>query len=93
MAVPTNLATAPSGPNTWLISPGVASTLEPCANGYLVASVRVNGSTTCACQVLLISASDGSTIIEKVCVSGRTSSGRSALFWLSLIPVSICSST
>jgi len=93
IVVPTNLATTPSGPNTWPISAGVAWIWADGANGYLAASVFRNGSTTWACHVLLISDSEGSTIIANVCTSGRTSSGRSICFCVSVIPVSICSST
>ncbi len=43
MVVPANLAIAPSGPNTWPISAALASILASDANGYLVASVCMNG--------------------------------------------------
>ncbi len=78
--VVTNLATAPSGPKNWAISALLASTREPGVNGYLAAKVRWKGSTTCAIQVLFNSDSLGWTIMAKVCIRGRTSSGRSACF-------------
>ena len=88
-----NLATVPSGPNTLAISPGPASILEAGSNGYLAASARWNGSCTCATQTRFTSVSVGATITVKACISGRTSSGRSVVRAVSVMPTSICSST
>src|SRR5574343_2107780 len=62
MADSTYFDIAPSGPNIGAISVGDASMLDLAANGYLIANLRLNGSNTCASQVLFSSSEAGLTI-------------------------------